>query len=67
MKIFVKFPTGNWYENGDPEIGRIEEHEVEFSQELDDILDEIPEGVKYFVSDEDGNELNLYELCKELG
>ena len=67
MKIFVNFPTGNHYESGEPEIGRIEEHEVEFSQELDDILDEIPEGVKYFVSDEDGNELNLYELCIELG
>lgn len=67
MKIFVNFPTGNHYENGEPEIGRIEEHEVEFSQELDDIIDEIPEGVKYFVSDEDGNELNLYELCIELG
>ena len=67
MKIFVNFPTGNWFKDGEPEIGRIEEHEVEFSQELDDILDEIPEGVKYFVSDEDGNELNLYELCIELG
>ena len=62
MKIKINFPTGNWFKNGDIEIGTIWEEEVATRKELDNLLDEIQEGVSYFITDDNGNKIDTYEL-----
>jgi hypothetical protein len=65
MKIKIMFPTGNWYEDGEPEIGNTWEFDVDTKVDLDDIIYDIPDGVDYFFADEDGNkvyECDVYRL-----
>ena len=66
MKIKINFTTGNWFNDGTFEVGRVQEEEVFTRKDLDDILDEIPEGTKYFITDADGNALNIYEFYNQL-
>lgn len=43
MKISVNFLTGNWFMDGAPEIGKVREYQVGNLEELDFVLDHIPE------------------------
>ena len=66
MKIKINFPTGNWFNDGTFEVGKVLEEEVFTRKDLDDILDEIPEGTEYFITDADGNTLDIYEFYNQL-
>lgn len=52
MKFYINFPTGNYFVDGTAEVGKIEEHDITARLELDEILDEIPDGADYFLTDE---------------
>lgn len=66
MKITVNYPTGNWFADGSPEIGKVQETELISRVDLDNLLDEIPEGTDYFLADEDGEEISAYDLASYL-
>lgn len=63
MKIYITYPTGNRFEDGAAEIGRIEEHEVETRDELNAIL---PEEGDYFLTNEDGEEITAFGVYCQL-
>lgn len=66
MKITVNYPTGNWFADGSPEIGKVQEAELISRVDLDNLLDEIPDGVDYFLTDENENEISAYDLVSIL-
>lgn len=43
MKISVNYATGNWFMDGVPEIGTVREYQVGSLEELDYVLDLIPD------------------------
>lgn len=63
MKITINIMTGNWFHDGEPEVGKVIETEVGSIEELDTVLDDIEEGADYFILDEDGNEVTVSDLC----
>lgn len=63
MKITINITTGNWFHDGEPEVGKVIEAEVGSIEELDIVLDDIEEGADYFILDEDGNEVTVSDLC----
>ena len=66
MKITVNYPTGNWFEDGTIEIGKVQEAEIFTCKDLDNLLDDIPEGKDYFLADADGNRVEAYDIMKDL-
>lgn len=63
MKITINITTGNWFYDGELEVGKVIEAEVGSIEELDTVLDDIEEGADYFILDEDGNEVTVSDLC----
>ena len=61
-KIIINYTTGNRFENGRLEVGRSEEFEVGSIKDLNEIFEEIPKLVDYFVSDENGNPIEAWTL-----
>lgn len=43
MRISVNYVTGNWFMDGVPEIGTVREYQVGNLEELDSVLDQIPD------------------------
>lgn len=66
MKVTVNYPTGNWFEDGTIEIGKVQEAEIFTRKDLDNLLDDIPEGEDYFLADTDGNRVEAYDIMKGL-
>jgi hypothetical protein len=66
MKVTVNYPTGNWFEDGTIEIGKVQEAEIFTRKDLDNLLDDIPEGEDYFLTDTDGNRVEAYDIMKDL-
>ena len=67
MKITINIMTGNWFHDGEPEVGKAIKAEVGSIEELDTILGDIEEGADYFiVLDEDGSEVTVSDLCNIL-
>lgn len=62
MLINVNFPTGNWFEDGTAEIGKVLECSIETWDDFDNILDDIPDGTEYFLTNKKGNKINEYDI-----
>ena len=57
ITIKILYPTGNYFEGGEPEIGSEEEYKVGSADEFYNIINKMPVLTKYIVVDEHGKDL----------
>ena len=62
MKININVMTGNWFDDGTPEVGKVIEEDVNTVKEFDRVLDRLDETAKYFITDEEGKKYTDYEI-----
>lgn len=67
ITIKILYPTGCTYENGECEIGKIEEHEIRSADDFYNIVTSISPLTKFFITDANGNYMDdiLPQYCDE--
>lgn len=67
ITIKILYPTGCTYENGEYEIGKIEEHEIRSADDFYNIVTSISPLTNFFITDAHGNYMDdiLPQYCDE--
>lgn len=62
MNIIINISTGNYFFDGSSEIGTMRGYTVDSRLDLEKVMDNYPEYVDFFITTEDGKEIDIYDL-----